>query len=192
VQEDVYLRAVQSTQTWKRNENRLGLNLSLPLSDWARPDLALWAREQRNLWRFLPDRREGLLEYGMTTGGEVGPADTPWASLQWTRWQVKTGATVGEAFAPDRIQDEWLPEARGFVRPMKGLGFEPWVKLMWERVTVWDGSEWMLDNRTISQRVGVDVRWQAPHGGLFGSVARVWNHLEKDAWIGSIEAGYAW
>ena len=192
IQEDVYLRAVHSAQTWERNENRLGLNLAFPVADWFRPNLALWAREQRNVWRFLPDRREGLLEYGTTMGGEVGPTDAPWASLQWTRWQVKTGATVGEAFAPDRIQDEWLPELRGFVRDKSGWNVQPWVKLMWERVTVWDGSEWILDNRTISQRAGVDLRWESLHGILTGSVARVWDHFQADEWIGSMEAGLAW
>lgn len=191
-QEDVYLRAVHSARTWKRSENRLGLNLSIPLAAWARPDLGLWAREQRNVWRFLPDRREGLLEYGVTTGGEIGPAEAPWASIQWTRWQVKTGATVGEAFAPDRVQDEWLPEARAFVRGKQGWSLEPWAKLMWERVAVWDGTDWVLDNRTVSQRAGVDVRWEAFRGRVYGSVARVWSHLEEDAWIGSIEAGWAW
>jgi hypothetical protein len=191
-QEDVYLRAVHSAQTWKRSENRLGLNFALPVVAWARPDLALWAREQRNVWRFLSDRREGLLEYGITTGGELGPAEAPWATLQWTRWQVKTGATVGEAFAPDRVQDEWLPEARGFVRWKSGWCLEPWVKLMWERVSVWDGSDWILDNRTVSRRAGADLRWEAPHGRVSASVARVWNHLEKDAWVGSIEAGLSW
>lgn len=191
-QEDAYLRAVHSAQTWKRGENRLGLNLAVPLTSWLRPDLSVWAREQRNAWRFLPDRREGLLEYGMTGGGEFGPVDAPWLSLQWTRWRVKTGTTIGDDFAPDRIQDEWQPEARAYVRWGGNWIFEPWFKRMLERVRVWEGTDWMLDNRSVSQRLGGDLRWELPRGGIQGSVAKVWNHFEEDAWIGSIAANWAW
>lgn len=191
-QEDAYLRAVHSAHSWKRGENRLGLNLAVPLTNWLRPDLSVWAREQRNVWRFLPDRREGLLEYGMTGGGEFGPVDAAWLSLQWTRWRVKTGMTIGDDFAPDRIQDEWLPEARAYLRWGENWIFEPWFKRMLERVRVWEGADWMLDNRSVSQRLGGDLRWEFPRGGIQGSVAKVWNHFEEDAWIGSIAAHWAW
>lgn len=191
-QEDVYLKAVHSARTWAREENRLGFNIAIPFTAWIRPDLGFWAREQRNSWRFLADRREGLLEYGVVWGGEAGPVDAPWVSLQWSRWQVKTGGIVGEDFAPDRIQDEWLPDLRGYVRWGSGWTFEPWLGGQLERVTIWDGSDWVSDNRSRTMRWGGDLLWELSHGGVQGSVGRVWNDPGENVWIGSASARWAW
>ncbi|MEN9307621.1 MAG: hypothetical protein RL173_1553 [Fibrobacterota bacterium] len=191
-QEDVYLRAVHSFNSWSRDENRLALNLAVPIAEVARPNLAGWAREQRDSWRFQPGKRKGRLEFGATLGGEIGPVDAPWASVQWTRWQVKSGAVVGGSFAPDQIQDVWNPEVRGFVRCNESLRFEPWSNLYLERVESWTGKNWSMGMRSRVLRSGADMVSESRQGGLALSVGHVWSNPGEDAWIGSLSARYAW
>lgn len=191
-QEDVYLRAVHSFQTWSRDENRLAANLSFPVGTLVRPDLALWAREQRDAWRFQPEKRKGRLEYGATVGGEIGPVDKPWVSIQWTRWTVKSGSVVGESFAPDQIQDVWNPECRGFIRWSDGWRVEPWSSMYLERVDSWGGEGWSLVGRSRTVRAGGDLSKESDQGIFTVTCAQVWNHPGENGWIGSFSARYAW
>ncbi len=190
-QEDVFLRAVRSGESGERIENKLGLNLSLPVFELARPQLRGWARELRDSWRFLPDQREGLLEYGMQGGGEIGPADAPWFVAHWTRWRTKTGSMVGEDFAPDRIQDVWQPEARGFLRGGLAWVVEPWGRYQIERDDSWNGTGW-TGSRYSSARAGADLSWSGGGIELRASLARVWFDPGADDWVGSFSARRAW
>jgi hypothetical protein len=191
-QQDVYLRAVHSFNSWNRDENRLSANLTIPVNEYARPVLAGWAREQRDSWRFQPSKRKGRLEYGMTLGAEVGPQRLPWASFQWTRWEVKSGDVRGEDFAPDQIQDVWDPEIRGYYRWNDRLRVEPWSSLYLERVESWQGKGWNVGVRSRSVRVGGDLVQDGPSGGFTFSCGRLWNSPGEDAWIGSLSARYTW
>lgn len=190
-QEDVFLRAVRSGESGERIENKLGLNLSLPVVDLARPQLRAWARELRDSWRFSPDRRVGLLEYGAQGGGEIGPADAPWLVAHWTRWRTRTGSLVGEDFAPDRIQDVWQPEARGFLGWGAAWTFEPWGRYQIERERSWSGIDWTESRYSIA-RAGTDLSWSGDRTAVRVSVARVWSDPGVDDWVGSFSARRAW
>ncbi|MEK7392252.1 MAG: hypothetical protein AAB214_06775 [Fibrobacterota bacterium] len=191
-QEDVYLRAVHSFNSWSRDENRLALNKAVPLAEFARPSLAGWAREQRDSWRYQLGKLKGRLEYGATLGGEIGPVDAPWASLQWTRWQVKSGAVAGGSFAPDQIQDVWNPYVRGHVRFAEGWRCEPWSNLYLERVESWSGKGWNMGMRSRALRSGADLVSEGAQGGFALSAGHVWSDPGEDSWIGSLSARYAW
>lgn len=190
-QEDVFLRAVRSGESGERIENKLGLNLSLPVVELARPQLRAWARELRDSWRFMPGQRVGLLEYGAQGGGEIGPADAPWLVAHWTRWRTRTGSLVGDDFAPDRIQDVWQPEVRGFLGWGGAWAFEPWGRYQIERERSWSGTDWM-DGRYSIARAGTDLSWSGDRTALRASVARVWSDPGVDDWVGSFSARRAW
>lgn len=190
-QEDVFLRAVRSGESSERIENKLGLNLSLPVFEMARPQLRVWGRELRDSWRFMPGQREGLLEYGMQGGGEIGPVDAPWFVAHWTRWRTKTGSMVGDAFAPDRIQDVWQPEARGFLAWGQAWMFEPWGRYQVERDESWSGTDWVR-GRYSNARAGADLSWSGDGIELRASLARVWFDPGADDWVGRFSARRAW
>lgn len=189
-QRDVFPRAVHSIQTTDRIENKLGASVSIPVADHVRPQMYAWAREMRDTWRFQEGREDGLLEYGLRAGGELGPVDAPWLAAHWARWRIKTGPVEGSDFAPDRIQDVWQPEVRGFLRGGP-WSLEPWLRHQIEREDSWNGSGWS-SGRYSARRIGADLARVASRMELRASVARVWLEPGDDDWVGSLSAKGAW
>ncbi len=191
-QEDVYLRAVRSFGSWTRQENRLDLRLGLPELEWVHPEFEGTAREQRDAWQFQPDNRQGILEYGLVAGGSIGPGETPWISAHWIRRISKSGAVLGDAFAPDRLQDVWNPDCRLYWRWSDRLRLEPWASLYLERLQSWGPTGWTNDGRSQNLRLGSDLVGEESFGSLFLSVAHLWEDSKVDSWIGSLSARMSW
>lgn len=190
-QDDVYPRAIQSIETFHREETRFSIDAAVPLLDWVRPLGGLWGREQRNRWRFDAARTDGLLEEGWSAGIEWGPRERPWFGLRWLRWKTWSGDLAGDAFAPDRIQDDWAPEFNGSIEVADSLLLRPWGRYQIERVSSWSVSRWTEDMRIENARLGWDLVWNRSGGFVQAKLGRTWMDPGRDSWILGLEAEWS-
>lgn len=187
-QEDVFPRSSQSIRTSSRRENRLAGDVAVPVHDIFRPLAGLWAREQRNTWRFDSTRAGGLLDLGWSVGLESGPQESPWATVRFSSWTIKTGALLADAFAPDRIQDDWSLSLAGDAPVTQEISVAPWGRWQLERSRSWDGTGWTAVDRSTTSRLGADATWTSETLVFSLGAGHQWNDPGIDSWIARGEA----
>lgn len=186
-QQDVFPRSTQSIRTFDRSENRLAADVALPVHDIFRPLLGGWAREQRNNWKFDSSRASGLLDIGWTCGMEFGPSQEPWLSLRFANWTIKTGSLIAEAFAPDRIQDDWSLTLGGTFPVTSAANVSPWGLWQLERTRSWDGTAWTGSDRSTTSRVGSDASYRGESADFSLGAGHQWSDPGIDSWIARVE-----
>ena len=190
--DEVYLHAVRSAETRRREGNRLSSDVGFLPVERVRLELGTVAREQRTTWRFDTTRNEGLLEWQWDAAMQEGPTARPnlraWVEERLT-WN---GALLGEDFAVERRTVLWKPGAKLWWRPRAGWSLSPWVERWIESSMTWDGASLAADPDQTQWRIALDGDAEFKSAKAHLSCVRVLADPGNDDWRIEGEGRWTW
>jgi len=189
--DEVYLRAVHSAETRRREGHRLAADAAWSPVPGIRVEAGSVAREQRTRWRFDSTRDEGLMEWQWDAALQEGSARRP-RGRAWVEQRLTwVGGLIGDDFAIERRSVAWKAGLRGWLW-WKGAHLSPWAERWSEVSSVWDGSRLGLEPGREEWRAALEGEAPVADGVVRLEVLRVLPDPGADDWRVTGEARWTW
>ncbi len=189
--DEVYLKAVHSAETRRREGHRLAADVAWSPAVDIRVEAGSVAREQRTRWRFDSTRDEGLMEWQWDAALQEGTARKPRARAWIEQRLTWAGGLIGDDFAIERRMVDWKVGARGWYW-WKGAFLSPWVERWTEVSSVWDGTRLASEPGREEWRAALEGEAPVASGTVHLQILRVLPDPGTDDWRATGEARWTW
>lgn len=189
--DEVYLKAVHSAETRRREGHRLAADAAWSPARDIRVEAGTVAREQRTRWRFDSTRDEGLMEWQWDVALQEGTARRPRARAWIEQRLTWAGGLLGDDFAIERRMVDWKAGIRGWYW-WKGAFLSPWVERWTETSTIWDGIRLAEEPGREEWRAALEGETPLAGGTVRLQILRVLPDPGTDDWRATGEARWTW